>query len=140
VETTGETFQIAVFAHLLVAAILTLHVVLWTTCIARSHRRQRALIMPVVGLMLLILLQLALGAGTWVVKYSWPEWLEGLAWTEAYTIRAQGMLQALTVTAHTATGSLILAVTVALAMRGCRLVGRQAYRTTPTATVEHAAT
>ena len=57
---------------------------------------------------------------TWLVKYSWPTWLPPLAWFESFTVQAESMTQALTVTAHVAVGSLILATALLLALRATR--------------------
>lgn len=59
------------------------------------------------GLVLLVLVQVALGIGTWLVNYAlpWPELNSALA---QYTILAKGYLESMVVTAHVATGSLII--------------------------------
>ena len=54
------------------------------------------------------------------MKYSWPTWLPRLAWFESFTVQAESMAQALTVTAHVAVGSLILATALLLALRTTR--------------------
>ena len=138
VQASSDTFRAAVTAHLLAAGLLTLVVLLLFGCVLRSYRRVPALVSPAVSLVLLITAQLLLGMGTWVVNYSWPVWMAGFRWAAHFTIQADGMLQAVTVTAHTAMGSLILAVAVTLALRSTRLV-----RTLPldsSSTMGHAVT
>ncbi|MCA9103031.1 MAG: hypothetical protein KDA63_17865, partial [Planctomycetales bacterium] len=61
--------------------------------------------------------QLALGAGTWVVKYGWPLVGTTLSWAAGYTVVAESTGQVLVTTAHVANGSLILALGVTLALR-----------------------
>jgi cytochrome c oxidase assembly protein subunit 15 len=122
VHTGPHTFRLFVFFHLLVAAVLAAQIVLLAIRIQRSHRGRGALVRPALGLVLLIFLQLLLGAGTWVMKYSWPSWLADQTWAVGFTIEAEGLLQVLTVTAHVATGSLILGTSVMLALRSVRLV------------------
>jgi cytochrome c oxidase assembly protein subunit 15 len=116
----GE-FRAAVFFHLLIALVLLLHVVLLAARVLRFHRDQTALARPASCLLGLIVLQLALGAGTWVVKYAWPGWVANYQWAAAYTILADSYIQALIITAHVATGSLILAVSLLIALRSLRL-------------------
>jgi cytochrome c oxidase assembly protein subunit 15 len=59
------------------------------------------------GLVLLVLVQVALGIGTWLVNYALP-WPEMNAWLARYTIEAKGYAESMVVTAHVATGSLII--------------------------------
>lgn len=122
VEASFGFVRTVLMAHLLTAALLAVHVGLLAGCVLRTHRRQRTLAGPVIGLCTLVAIQLMLGAGTWVVKYSWPYWMSGFGWTSSHTIQAKGMFQALTVTAHVATGSLILATSIVLAVRSLRFV------------------
>jgi cytochrome c oxidase assembly protein subunit 15 len=118
------TFRLALMFHLLVAGILLVQVVVLALRIARSHGHDGALTRPAWALVGLVVAQLALGAATWVVKYSWPWWLADYAWAARFTIHEQSMSQAMTVTAHVATGSLVLATSVMLALRSVRLVPR----------------
>ena len=110
-------FRGALFLHLFAAAVLTVQIVLLAMGVLRRHRDEAGLLWPALGLSVLITLQLLLGAGTWVVQYSWPSWMSGYRWTAAYTIQAGGTLQTLTVTAHAVTGSLILVTALLLALR-----------------------
>lgn len=119
-----STFRLALMFHLLVAGILLVQVVVLALRIARSHGHAGALTRPAWALVGLVVAQLLLGATTWVVKYSWPWWLADYAWAAHFTIQQQSMSQALTVTAHVATGSLVLATSVMLALRSVRLVPR----------------
>jgi cytochrome c oxidase assembly protein subunit 15 len=69
-----------------------------------------------------MLLQIALGLGTWIVKYGWPVWLGGGDYWAGFVVQAESRLQAHVTTAHVAIGSLILALTVVIALRSLRLV------------------
>ena len=69
----------------------------------------------------LVTAQVLLGGGAYVVKYSWPAWLAGFQFAAAYTVEARSPLQSMVVTAHVATGSLILAVATVIALRSLRL-------------------
>jgi cytochrome c oxidase assembly protein subunit 15 len=122
VDAAPSYFRIAVMFHLLLAALLAGHVVCLAVVVFRQHRRKRRLQLPAISLCVLLAVQLCLGGATWVVKYSWPEWFAGFGFAERFTVEAEGLGQALTVTAHVATGSLILAVATLLTLRAARLV------------------
>lgn len=114
-------FPVVLLFHLLVAGLLVLHAAAVAVEVVRRHRQQGALLRPALGLCGLLLVQLAFGSATWVVKYGWPEWFAGYAFAEHYTIASDSLGQALTVTAHVAIGSLILGVSTQLSLRAARL-------------------
>ncbi|HWB11026.1 MAG TPA: COX15/CtaA family protein [Pirellulales bacterium] len=122
VQVTADAtlFRVAVWFHLVVAVALAGHVIgVW----ARSRReasRNAWLTRPAHLLAVLVGLQIALGCGTWIVNYGWPSWLGDYSWAASYVVRRESFLQATTTTAHVATGSLILAVSVILALRSWR--------------------
>ena len=120
----GE-FRAAVYFHLLMALVLLVHVVLLAVRTLRHHRDQAPLVRPAVGLLMLMGLQFALGAGTWVVKYAWPAWAAGYRWNAAYTVSAESFAQSMIITGHVATGSLIVGVSLMLALRSLRLYQNQ---------------
>lgn len=115
-------FRAVVIFHLILAAALLVHVALLAWRIVRRYRGQSALTVPAMGLAVLLLLQLGLGAAAWVVHYSWPDWVRGYQLTSGHTVQAGGYVQAMTATAHQAMGSLILALGVMLSLRAVRLV------------------
>jgi len=116
-------FRALVFLHLLMAAVVALHVGLAVGRVIWSYRQVPALVWPAAWLVLLLVVQLGLGGGTWVVKYGWPDWSIGVPGAEGYTVLAAGWLQATVVTAHVATGSLLLGCSLVLALRSTRLLG-----------------
>ena len=61
----------------------------------------------------LVVVQLALGAGTWIVKFAVPAWAAVGSRHAAVAIQDGGWLQTHIITAHVAIGSLILATSVA---------------------------
>ncbi len=65
----------------------------------------------------LVGVQIALGVGTWVVNYGWPSVLDWVPGSAGFLVRAKGFSDSIIVTSHVATGSLILAVSVALWVR-----------------------
>lgn len=115
-------FRIALFFHLLLAGVLLVYSI-WmarrTSTLGHSKLKR-----PAVLLAVLVVLQLVLGGGAWVVKYSWPAGLfpESIA-IAGWTNIAGGGTEALVVTGHVAMGSLILATSVLLALRSVRLIG-----------------
>ena len=131
VDFSPAMFRGVVFFHLILAAALVVHVVLLAVRVLRKHRRQPALVRPALALVGLIVLQLALGSGTWVVNYAWPSWMQGFEFTSNLTLQAGGFWQAIVVTGHQALGSLILAFTVVLTLRSLRLLPANAATVSP---------
>jgi cytochrome c oxidase assembly protein subunit 15 len=100
-----QFFVSAVQLHLTLAATIVLLSFVLLASVSRSAApptRRSAL-----ALVMLVLVQVALGIGTWLVNYAlpWPELTAGLA---HYTIEAKGYAESMVVTAHVATGSLII--------------------------------
>ena len=127
IDWTPTQFRGLAIMHLLLAILLVVQVF----TLARNTWRQHAIRqirLPIAALMLLILAQIVLGVATWTVKYGWPTWLPGAERFGNFTLYAESMFQAITVTAHVAMGSLFLAASVWLAMRITRVsaVGKAA--------------
>lgn len=115
-------FQIAVYFHLFMAAVLAVQIfALVGSLLTSSYRRDRVILRPTLCLAGLTCLQIVLGCATWVAKFAWPGMLANQPWTADYTIAAGGMLQSITITAHVATGSLILVNSLLLTLRLGRL-------------------
>lgn len=113
-----STFRAAVLFHLFLAAVLTVHIVLLVDACRRSASLRR------VGwfLALLIIVQLSLGAGTWVVNFGFPQWVNQIATTPNFVIRTNSLPQLLVTTAHVAVGSLIIVTSLVLTLRARRFV------------------
>ena len=105
--------------HLLIAALIAVHVGLLAF---RTRRMNRSLRLPALSLVSLLVCQLILGAGTWIVKYNWPNWFADVSGPASYTVVSDSWWQASVVTAHVAMGSLILAFCVQLTARSLRLL------------------
>ena len=60
-------------------------------------------------LMLLVVVQIMLGVGTWVVKFGWPVWFSELGFAATFVVGEKTFIQMNLITAHVAVGSLILA-------------------------------
>jgi len=105
--------------HVGLAAVLVSHAVLLAVAAGKSVvpglvRR------PAWLLMALLAVQPVLGGMTWVFNFGWPLWTERFGWSAAHTIRAQGLFESLIVTAHQATGSLIVAAALVVSLRAWR--------------------
>ncbi|NND97786.1 MAG: cytochrome oxidase assembly protein [Pirellulaceae bacterium] len=92
---------------------------------------------PAVCLIGLVAVQIILGVGTWVVNYGWPTFLQGWPGSTGFLIRAKGFWDSIIVTAHVATGSLILAVSTLLWVRCWRLRFVQRHLSTEITTSEN---
>lgn len=123
VTSDATVFRIAVWFHLLVAVALVAHVVMLYVRVVREAAGESWLSRPAKWLAGLVGLQIALGCGTWVVNYGWPAWMSGYAMTAGYVVHRDSFSQATLTTGHVATGSLILAVAVVLAVRAWRVGG-----------------
>ncbi len=107
----------SVHLHLTLAGLI----VLLSFALLLSVRRQTA---PptrrcAYGLVGLVLVQVALGIGTWLVNYALP-WQEMTDELARYTIQAKGYLESMVVTAHVATGSLIISFSTIAALSAWR--------------------
>lgn len=124
---TGE-FRFFLIFHLLVAAVLTAHVALLGIRVLRRYSAERLLVRPALVLVALICVQLCLGAGTWLTHYGPPAvlnnigWFSNSRWVAGYTVSEGSMWETHITTAHVAVGSLILGISLALALRTLRLL------------------
>jgi heme a synthase len=133
---TRDQFRLFVVFHLLVAVVVTVHLLLWFRRAAGHRPFGSHLKWPARGLAALIVVQVGLGLATWVVNYGWPIWLQSFEFAASFRIQAGGMLQSLVVTGHVANGSLLLATSTTLATRQSRLL-RDA---SPAVAAKHSAT
>jgi cytochrome c oxidase assembly protein subunit 15 len=120
VTASPHTFATALKAHLFLAAVVTLAVVIigWRATrpmVPASVRRCG------VGLVLIVAVQLGFGVLTWLSKYATPQWASDLIAPSGTATLADGWWQAHVVTAHQATGSLLLVLTLVTTMIVWRL-------------------
>jgi heme a synthase len=116
-----SVFRAALVLHLALAGALSLQVIVASWKTWSNRRSASGLAWPSLILPLLLAGQIGLGVATYVVKYSWPAWFAELPFAAGYVVQEKSLLQSLTITAHVATGSLILFVAVLLATRVTRL-------------------
>jgi cytochrome c oxidase assembly protein subunit 15 len=117
-------FRIMLFFHLGTALALLVHAVLLAAVTYRDARTVSWLMRPAAALWVLIGVEIGLGAATWITKYGPPLWLSRFDWAASYLVVADSRPQAWITTAHVATGSLILAISLLVALRAARLVRR----------------
>jgi len=122
VDAEPTAFMFAVKFHLFLAAVLTLHIGLLVFTVLRSGRAIRPLRSLAFALITSVALQLVLGAATWIVKFSVPDFARDWVSQSSVAVQDGGWLQTLTITAHVATGSLLLATSVSLALYSHRLL------------------
>lgn len=114
------TFMAFVHSHLLLASLVLLFslglvsLAWFRPAVAPAIRR------PAAWLTAIVLLQLGLGIGTWIVNYALP-WSELSPSLASYTIEAKGYWESLIVTAHMATGSLIISLATLITLRAWRV-------------------
>lgn len=110
-------------------AVLLLHLVMAGVLLAQAFLldyqilfRQKGIVSRWVGgiLLGLIVIQVGLGLLTYVVKYSFPEFMSSYQFAAGHVNYEKSALQALSATAHMANGSLILATAVTLSLQASR--------------------
>jgi heme a synthase len=122
VDAQPDTFMLAVRFHLFLAAILALHIVAVVWLIQTRARHAHPLSGLSLGLLGLLLLQVVLGASTWIVKFAVPTWADQWISAQSVAVVQGGWTQTHIITAHVAIGSLILGAAVALALYSQRLL------------------
>ena len=122
VDMPHDLLRAMLWMHVLTAAVLVCDLCCVFAFVRKHFADQPALRKPARWLVVLVGLQIALGLGTWFVKYNWPAILGSPDAVAGYTVAAQSFQQSLIVTAHVAIGSLILVTSLTLALRSLRLV------------------
>lgn len=116
-ESAETIFRIAVYFHLVLAAAVTFHIA-WLA--ARCWKCKAAPGGPV-ALVALVGAQILLGASSWIVKYGMPSWATQLIGETGHFNRASDFASAAILAGHGAIGSLIVAVSVVIALSVVRL-------------------
>jgi cytochrome c oxidase assembly protein subunit 15 len=128
VGVSPSEFRAAVLMHVVFALVVTGHVMLLAKRALSLRPKAQSLARPAAGLVALIGFQLLLGLGAWISKYGWPQWLRAdwlaeYAGLADYTVQAEAFWPAMITTAHVATGSLIIATSLVIALRSVRMYG-----------------
>lgn len=119
-----KQYALLVACHVVTALLLVLGTLSQFLATRRRDLNGIGLKASINFLMLLVLIQLGLGIGTWVVKFGWPIWFADFEWAAKYIIAEKSFFQINIVTAHAAIGSLILAFWTVHALRTNRAINR----------------
>jgi cytochrome c oxidase assembly protein subunit 15 len=122
IDAQPGSFALAVRFHLFLAAVLTLHIAILVWFVLRHARGARPLGWLAAALGSLVVLQLALGAATWIAKFAVPAWAAGWVPAPPHAMQHGHWVQTHIITAHVAAGSLILVTSLALALFAHRLL------------------
>lgn len=115
-------FELWVRLALILAGLIGVVLIGLLAFVLRRLREEAKIVRLTALLVSLFFVQLVLGAATWVTNYEWPAWFTNYIWAVEYRVVAEGRLQVLVTTAHTAVGSLVLAAAVVLTIRSFRLL------------------
>ncbi len=122
-HTTGAVspneFKGFVHLHLGLAALVFLVALVLTLSVVAASGTPKQVRRVSLLLAIVVLCQIGLGIGTWLVNYALP-WAELNATLAAYTIAAKGYWESMVVTAHQATGSLIISLATVTSMKAWR--------------------
>ncbi len=129
VTSPAYVYQSLVVLHVSVAVLLIVGTVIQWFITRMPRFRGLGIRSSINILMLLILLQVGLGFGTWVVKFGWPVWFSELGFAAAFVVGEKTFIQMNLITAHVAVGSLILALWTVQILR-CRRVQGEKIQTT----------
>jgi heme a synthase len=110
-------FMSLVHIHLTMAALITCMIFLgFVLARCNPNRDVVALRGPSNMLAAIVVVQVVLGFATWIANYATP-WIELTPWLARYTLQGKGYWESMIVTAHQATGSLLIVASVWQAMR-----------------------
>ena len=128
VDASPMFFQNLIVAHVLTAAVIFIgSIMLGMVCLAPTLRRL-GFARYGLGLLLCVTVQIGLGVGSWVVKYGLPLGMgsgtgsgAGSQFASGFVVAEKDFAQTSIVTAHVATGSLILAILTFILCRSIRI-------------------
>lgn len=122
VDALPSTFMLAVESHLILAVILAVHILMLTWFVQTRARHVQPTARLSLALVALLVLQILLGASTWIVKFAVPVWASDWLSPQSFSVQEGGWIQTHVITAHVATGSLMLGISVALALYAQRFL------------------
>jgi cytochrome c oxidase assembly protein subunit 15 len=111
-ENAGNIFKVAVYFHVIMAAAVVAHVLMLAVRCWRIHVNRGVGL----GLAGLIVVQVLLGASSWIVKYGMPGWATTWIGETGHFNRASDLASATILAAHGAIGSLIIALAAVVAV------------------------
>lgn len=117
--TEPGSFMALVHIHLTLAAVVLIASLLVAALVVRPGRLLGGVRSPGLFILGFVFLQICLGLATWIVNYAVP-WQELMPELARYTIQAKGYWESVIVTAHVATGALIVSMATVLCLRSWR--------------------
>lgn len=115
-------FEMWVWLKVINAGLIALGVAWLVVRVLRQAGGEAMLARRAQWLAIVVSLQLALAAATWVTNYGWPAWFTHWIWPLQSAVLAQGRLLVLLTTAHAAVGSLTLVASLSLTLWLVRLL------------------
>ena len=110
ITSSPSEYQTLVVVHVVTAVLIVAGTIAqWFMLNNSTYADQPGLASSITILCLLVVAQFGLGLGTWVVKYGWPVWFENIPFAASFVVAEKTFWQMNIVTAHVATGSLLLA-------------------------------
>ncbi len=117
--TEPTAFMGLVHIHLTLAFVV-LVASLWVGALVLKNRHLLGGVKwPGVSILFVVFVQICLGIATWIVNYAVP-WQELSTELSQYTIQSKGYWESVIVTAHVATGALIISLATLLCLRSWR--------------------
>jgi cytochrome c oxidase assembly protein subunit 15 len=104
-----DAYKWLIVAHISVAILIAFGTFMQWVITRQSLFRGAGVRASANVLMLLVLSQISLGFGTWVVKFGWPGWFRQFNFAAHFIVPEKSLLQMNLITAHVVVGSLILA-------------------------------
>jgi cytochrome c oxidase assembly protein subunit 15 len=117
--TEPSAFMGLVHIHLTLAFVVLI-ASLWVAFLVLKNRHLLGGVKwPGVSILFVVFIQICLGIATWIVNYALP-WQEISTELSQYTIQSKGYWESMIVTAHVATGALIISLATVLCLRSWR--------------------
>lgn len=121
VDADPMIFRTIVVLHVVFAFLVLFHAIGLAIRLRGNRAEYEAVGTPALFLVGIVSVQIMLGLGTWIVKYGFAGWLDDFAFASGYLIEPKSMMYSNTITAHVATGSLILAFSTFISTRIARV-------------------
>lgn len=117
-----NVYAAILITHLTTAFVIAILAVVNAYFVERPNWREGGVRPVSRAIVVMIVLQLVLGATTYVVKFGWPSWMGGYPYAAEYVIAEKSFWQTNLVTMHVALGSLILAMSAYQFVRVSRTI------------------
>jgi cytochrome c oxidase assembly protein subunit 15 len=109
VSSPPHVYRTLVLLHIGMALVLLIGTFAQWSVSCLSRFKRTGIRASINILAMLVIVQIMLGIGTWVVKFGWPVWFSELGFAATFVVGEKTFWQMNLITAHVAVGSLILA-------------------------------